>query len=95
MAVCKPQKPPKLDIGASETGALNHANSGCAASGLNDLDSTEGQTESQVQTAADSWKFEGLMYPDLSGDEVQPVPKQPKMIEQSGDHQAPGHAPYL
>ncbi len=31
-----------------------------AASGLNDLDSTAGQTISQVQTAADSWKHYGL-----------------------------------
>ena len=29
-------------------------------SGLNDLDSTAGQTVSQVQTAADSWKYYGL-----------------------------------
>lgn len=33
----------------------------CAASGLNDLDSTDpGQLVSQVQTAADSWKYYGL-----------------------------------
>jgi hypothetical protein len=43
-----------------ETGALDHANSACAASGLNDLDQAEGQTVSQVQTAADSWKYYGL-----------------------------------
>jgi hypothetical protein len=43
-----------------ETGALAHANSACAASGLNDLDPEEGQNESQVQTAADSWKYYGL-----------------------------------
>lgn len=41
----------------NETGALDHANSACAASGLNDFDSLEGQNASQVQTAADSWKF--------------------------------------
>jgi hypothetical protein len=43
----------------NKTGALDHANSGCAASGLNDFDSQdpEGQTASQVQTAADSWKY--------------------------------------
>lgn len=41
----------------NETGALDHANSACAASGLNDFDSTEGQIVSQVQTAADSWKY--------------------------------------
>ena len=44
----------------NKTGALDHANSPCAASGLNDFDSEEGQNESQVQTAADSWKYYGL-----------------------------------
>ncbi len=44
----------------NETGALAHANSACAASGLNDFDSTAGQNVSQVQTAADSWKYYGL-----------------------------------
>src|SRR5882762_11940676 len=43
-----------------KTGALDHANSACAASGLNDFDSTGGQIVSQVQTAADSWKYYGL-----------------------------------
>lgn len=42
------------------TGALDHANSACAASGLNDYDTSEGQNASQVQTAADSWKYYGL-----------------------------------
>jgi len=42
------------------TGALEHANSICAASGLNDFDPAGGQTVSQVQTAADSWKYYGL-----------------------------------
>jgi len=42
------------------TGALDHANSACAASGLNDFDPDEGQNASQVQTAADSWKYYGL-----------------------------------
>ena len=49
--------PPGTPDSTRETGALDHANSACAASGLNDLDSTEGQTVSQVQTAADSWKY--------------------------------------
>ncbi len=49
--------PPGTADSTNETGALDHANSACAASGLNDLDSTEGQTVSQVQTAADSWKY--------------------------------------
>src|SRR5512132_2230156 len=52
--------PPNQINNTNETGALDHANSACAASGLNDLDQTEGQTASQVQTAADSWKFYGL-----------------------------------
>jgi uncharacterized membrane protein len=43
-----------------KTGALDHANSACAASGLNDFDTLEGQNVSQVQTAADSWKYYGL-----------------------------------
>jgi hypothetical protein len=52
--------PPGTPDNTNETGALNHANSACAASGLNDLDSEEGQNVSQVQTAADSWKYYGL-----------------------------------
>ncbi|HVQ86701.1 MAG TPA: hypothetical protein VMT88_00835 [Actinomycetes bacterium] len=52
--------PPGTLNNTNETGALQHANSACAASGLNDLDSTAGQTVSQVQTAADSWKYYGL-----------------------------------
>ncbi len=42
------------------TGALSHARSICAASGLNDFDPEEGQNVSQVQTAADSFKYYGL-----------------------------------
>jgi hypothetical protein len=52
--------PPGTVDNTNETGALAHANSACAASGLNDLDSEEGQNVSQVQTAADSWKYYGL-----------------------------------
>ena len=52
--------PPNQPNNTNETGALAHANSACAASGLNDLDSKEGQTVSQVQTAADSWKYYGF-----------------------------------
>jgi hypothetical protein len=45
----------------NETAALDHANSACAASGLNDMDPNDpGQTVSKVQTAADSWKYYGL-----------------------------------
>jgi hypothetical protein len=54
--------PPNQLNNTNETGALDHANSACAASGLNDFDLSdqEGQIASQVQTAADSWKFYGL-----------------------------------
>jgi hypothetical protein len=52
--------PPGTINNTNETGALTHANSACAASGLNDLDQTAGQTVSQVQTAADSWRYYGL-----------------------------------
>lgn len=52
--------PPGIADNTNKTGALDHANSACAASGLNDLDSEEGQNVSQVQTAADSWKYYGL-----------------------------------
>ena len=51
--------PPGTLNNTNETGALDHANSACAASGLNDFDLADpvGQTVSQVQTAADSWKY--------------------------------------
>ena len=49
--------PPRTPNNTNTTGALDHARSACAASGLNDFDSAEGQTASQVQTAADSWRF--------------------------------------
>lgn len=52
--------PPGTVNNTNETGALDHANSACAASGLNDMDEHEGQNVSQVQTAADSWKYYGL-----------------------------------
>jgi hypothetical protein len=52
--------PPGTVNNTNATGALDHANSACAASGLNDLDQSEGQNVSQVQTAADSWKYYGL-----------------------------------
>ena len=52
--------PPGTVHNTNETGALDHARSACAASGLNDMDPEEGQTDSQVQTAADSWKYYGL-----------------------------------
>ena len=51
-----PNQPDNTDV----TGALDHAHSACAASGLNDFDPAEGQNVSQVQTAADSWKYYGL-----------------------------------
>jgi len=52
--------PPGQVNNTNETGALDHARSACAASGLNDLDQSSGQNVSQTQTAADSWKFYGL-----------------------------------
>ena len=52
--------PPGVLDNTNTTGALDHARSACAASGLNDFDSEEGQNVSQVQTAADSWKYYGL-----------------------------------
>jgi hypothetical protein len=52
--------PPGQIDNTNTTGALEHARSACAASGLNDFDSAEGQNASQVQTAADSWKYYGL-----------------------------------
>jgi hypothetical protein len=52
--------PPGTPNNTNTTGALDHARSACAASGLNDFDEFEGQNVSQVQTAADSWKFYGL-----------------------------------
>ena len=41
--------PPNQQDNENTTGALDHANSACAASGLNDFDSEEGQNVSQVQ----------------------------------------------
>ena len=52
--------PPGTLYNTNETAAPSHANSACAFSGLNDMDEEEGQTESQVQTAADAFKFYGL-----------------------------------
>ncbi len=54
--------PPNQVDNTNTTGALDHANSACAASGLNDFDTHDpiGQRVSQVQTAADSWRYYGL-----------------------------------
>jgi hypothetical protein len=52
--------PPGTINNTNETGSLDHAQSACAASGLNDLDEHEGQNVSQVQTAADAFKYYGL-----------------------------------
>jgi hypothetical protein len=54
--------PPGTLNNTNTTGALDHAHSACAASGLNDFDlgDPEGQLASQVQTAADSWRYYGL-----------------------------------
>ena len=51
-------KGPPRTPGAEDTAAPDHANSICAFSGLNDFEG--GQSASQVQTAADSWKYYGL-----------------------------------
>ncbi len=50
--------PPGTIDSTNRTAAPAHANSACAFSGLNDFGN--GQTVSQVQTAADSWKYYGL-----------------------------------
>lgn len=61
--------PPGTENNTNYTGARTNANSDCAYSGLNDLDTAGGQNVSQVQTAADSWKLYGLVrgFPGLSG----------------------------
>ena len=55
-----PGDPDNPEHNTNATAAPEHANSACAYSGLNDFDAEEGQNASQVQTAADSWKFYGL-----------------------------------
>ena len=54
--------PPNQIDNTNVTGAVGKANSACAASGLNDFDTSDpfGQRVSQVQTAADSWRYYGL-----------------------------------
>lgn len=52
--------PPGTVNNTNTTGALDHANSICAASGLNDFDTSGGQNVSIVQTAADAYKYYGL-----------------------------------
>ena len=52
--------PPGTVDNTNVTAAPANANSACAYSGLNDLDPHDGQSVTQVQTAADSWKFYGL-----------------------------------
>ena len=54
--------PPNQLNNTNDTGAPMHANSNCAYSGLNDMDTSDpnGQLVSQVQTAADSWRYYGL-----------------------------------
>ncbi len=51
--------PPNQIDNTNVTGAVGKANSACAASGLNDFDTHDpfGQRVSQVQTAADSWRY--------------------------------------
>ena len=57
--------PPNQADNTNTTGAVGKSNSACAASGLNDFDSADGQNASQVQTAADSWKYYGLAKGDV------------------------------
>ena len=54
--------PPRTLDNTNYTAAPANSNSNCSYSGLNDLDTSDpdGQTSSQVQTAADSFKFYGL-----------------------------------
>lgn len=52
--------PPGTIDNTNYTAARTNANSDCAYSGLNDLNPLYGQTVSQVQTAADSFKYYGL-----------------------------------
>ncbi len=52
--------PPGTPDNFNDTAAPAHANSACAYSGLNDLNPAFGQTDSIVQTAADSFKYYGL-----------------------------------
>lgn len=52
--------PPGTPDNTNYTGARENANSDCAYSGLNDLDSEDGQNQSLVQTVADAWKYYGL-----------------------------------
>jgi hypothetical protein len=54
--------PPGTTDNTDSTGAPEHSNSACSYSGLNDLDSEEGQNVSIVQTAADAWKYYGLPF---------------------------------
>ena len=54
--------PPNTVNNTNDTAAPTHANSNCAFSGLNDFDLSDatGQLVSQVQTAADAFKFYGF-----------------------------------
>ena len=60
--------PPNQINNTNETGALDHANSACAASGLNDLDSTSGQTVRRP------WCLSCCQNLDRAGYHVQPFP---------------------
>lgn len=62
--------PPGTVDNTNYTGARENSNSNCSYSGLNDFDSADpGQIASIVQTAADAWKFYGLVhgFPGLAG----------------------------
>ena len=51
-----------------KTGAHTNSNSACAASGLNDFDTLEGQNATHTQTVADAHKFYGFE-PGVNGRE--------------------------
>jgi hypothetical protein len=60
--------PPGQIENVNETGAVDHANSACAYSGLNDYEqptSPANQNTSQVQTAADAFKYYGFHPSDI------------------------------
>ena len=58
--------PPGTPDNTNETAAPTHSNSACSYSGLNDMDSADGQTSSQVQTAALSPISVNLSVPPVS-----------------------------
>jgi len=58
-------KGPATPDNLNRTAAPANANSACAFSGLNDLDSADGTDQRQAQTASDSWKLYGYAKGDV------------------------------